>query len=84
MRQVSEASNSVILDFPYRGGRGGSEEFAVLIASGLCWLSEPFLSARAGALRCGAGPRGFSAAELMSSEPPGGLGVRFGAGFEDR
>lgn len=74
----------MILDFPYRGGRGGSEEFAELIASGLGWLSEPFLSAGAGAFRRGPGPGGFSAAELRSSEPPGGLGVRFGAGCEDK
>ncbi len=67
----------------YRGGRGGSEELgiAVLVVSGLVWITGPFLTAGAGGgvggFTPGVGPDALGAAAV-------GLGARFGAGGEEK
>lgn len=73
----------------YRGGRGGSEEFAVLLVSGLGRITGLFLRAGAGAacFRAGSGPGGLGGAGFSSggsSEAPVGLGARFGAGGKEQ
>lgn len=73
----------------YRGGRGGSEEFAVLLVSGLGRITGLFLRAGAGAtcFSAGSGPGGLGGAGFRSGgngEAPVGLGARFGAGGKEQ
>lgn len=77
------------LQLSYHGGGGGSEEFAVLVVSGLGWITGPFLRAGAGArrFRTGSGPGGLGGAGSRSGrdgEAPVGLGARVGAGGGER
>lgn len=70
------------LHLSYLGGRGGSEEFVVLVGSGLGWITGPFLRAAAGGFRFRVGPGGLDGTRFMSGgdgEAPLGFGARFGA-----